>query len=93
MALSLNDIKKNKTARSKAKKTSKKSTVKRATKSTSSKTKPWEKPKFEAKTKASSPIEETPDLLKDALDWGKKIKLFPEIDIPVPKFFLTKDGD
>ncbi len=89
MALSLDDIKKNKVTR-KARKKPIKASHKKAT---TSRTKPWEKPQetIEA-TYKELPIDDL-DILKKALDWSKKIKLFPEIDIPIPEFLLTKDKD
>ena len=87
MALSLNDIKKNKDRLNKPKKKAK--VVKKAR--VAKKTKPWQKPNLDFKEIISEPEQATPDLLQKALDWGRKIKIYPKIDIPIPDFLLTKE--
>jgi len=88
MALSLDDIKKNKAQRS-----SKKVSPKLNQKEVNPKTKPWEKSETVDKINFKKSNIDESRLLEKALDWSKKVKFFPEIDIPVPKFLLTKDDD
>lgn len=88
MALSLDDIKKNK-----AKRSSNKASPKLVKKKLSPKTKPWEKSEPVKEISFKKPDMDDSKLLEKALNWSRKIKLFPEIDIPVPKFLLTKDDD
>ena len=89
MALSLDDIKKNKATRST------KSKLKKPRKQSSSahKTKPWEKPQETIEASFKKLDIEDSDLLQKTLDWSRKIKLFPVIDIPIPDFLLTREDD